>query len=104
MKKILTTLMFCLLITACSSDESEIKSVVRASLKDPESARFGRLSNTITAIDFKFVCIYVNAKNSMGGYTGEKLFVLKKGLSKASRWKVYDKDKYKWICGTKGVW
>ena len=47
------------------------KRAIVASLKDPESARFG--SATFYQNDTlgkKLVCIYVNAKNSFGGYTG----------------------------------
>jgi hypothetical protein len=45
------------------------KRAILASLKDPESARFG--SATFYQRDndgAKFVCIYVNSKNSIGAY------------------------------------
>lgn len=50
-----------------------VKDGVAKRLKDPESARFGVVvaskSSTI------WVCGYVNAKNSFGGYPGEQLFI-----------------------------
>jgi hypothetical protein len=43
-------------------------------LKDPESARFGDgvwwYENQTTGV--RYVCVYVNAKNSFGGYNGMK--------------------------------
>jgi hypothetical protein len=52
-------------IAACSSAESSAQNAVRKSLKDPDSAKFGKFSK---ATDDK-ACLNVNAKNSMGGYT-----------------------------------
>lgn len=55
-------------LAACSS-RSGAEEVVRQNLKDPDTARFG---------DFYFNdktqkgCLTVNAKNSMGGYTGDQ--------------------------------
>jgi hypothetical protein len=52
---------------------------VRKTLKDPESARFGRAVGRKVFIPGKKpilqVCGYVNAKNGFGGYTGDKPFV-----------------------------
>lgn len=54
---------------------SAVKTGVKNALKDPDSARFG---NTMSAARLAsgsiIVCGYVNARNSMGGYTGEKPF------------------------------
>jgi hypothetical protein len=52
-------------------DVHVIETGTRSGLKDPESARFGRM---IAGQDDGgiFVCLMVNAKNSYGGYTGEK--------------------------------
>lgn len=49
------------------------KTAILAKLKDPESAQFSkmRLSN-----DGQYVCGFVNAKNSYGGYAGAKEFVV----------------------------
>jgi hypothetical protein len=46
---------------------------VRRRLKDPESARFGRMSAS-NADGVVTVCGWVNAKNSYGGYTGMSPF------------------------------
>lgn len=45
------------------------------SLKDPESARFRRV---FVSPRGRAVCGDVNAKNSMGGYTGFKRFIVAK--------------------------
>ena len=59
------------------ADITAIKDGVRKSLKDPESASFGAMKagsgdGTTAAVT---VCGYVNAKNNIGGYIGEQLFV-----------------------------
>src|SRR5262245_41640703 len=47
------------------------KRAILASLKAPESARFGRATFYQRDNDgAKFVCIYVNSKNSIGAYGG----------------------------------
>lgn len=56
------------LLTGCSSDEAEIKKAVRERLKDPDSAKFGKL----TQINENLACITVNSRNSMGGYSGDQ--------------------------------
>lgn len=49
-----------------------VETIVRASLKDPESARFDRVDfNPVTGSG----CGLVNAKNSMGGYVGFAQFI-----------------------------
>jgi len=53
----------------------EIKSSVRAVLKDPDSARFGTIMGAKEPNDQIFACGYINAKNSFGGFTGERLFI-----------------------------
>jgi hypothetical protein len=56
-----------LVLTACSG-RSDAEKTVREALKDPESAKFGEYyfnSGTGKA------CLTTNAKNSMGGYTGD---------------------------------
>lgn len=63
------------LLVACSG-RSGAEDAVRKILKDPESARFG---------DFYFNsktgkgCLTVNAKNSMGGYTGDQQAYVRRG-------------------------
>jgi hypothetical protein len=52
-----------------------VKAGARKKLKDPDSARFGERMGAVK--DEKgaiTVCGFVNAKNSYGGYTGEKPF------------------------------
>lgn len=51
--------------------ESVAKEAVLAQLKDPDSAKFGK----VVVKESGIVCGYVNAKNSLGGYTGEKGFI-----------------------------
>lgn len=64
----------CLALTACG-DRSGAEETVRQALKDPESARFGDFYYNAKT---KKGCLGVNAKNSMGGYTGFTQFHLRK--------------------------
>ncbi len=73
-----------LILTACGQ-ESAIQKAVRGSLKDPESAKFGEHA----VLDDKFACMTVNAKNSMGGYTGNQQALLAK---KDGEWIVAEID------------
>lgn len=50
---------------------SAAKAFVAASMKDPDSVRFGQLSHG----KGKSICGLVNAKNGYGGYTGMEPFV-----------------------------
>lgn len=53
-----------------------IQDGVRKSLKDPNSAMFGTMVAAKGAGDAGvYVCGYVNAKNSFGGYTGDTPFM-----------------------------
>jgi hypothetical protein len=61
------------LLAACGT-KSDAKKAVLGKLKDPESAKFGKF----TQVDDKRACFAVNARNSMGGYTGEQQAVLLK--------------------------
>lgn len=70
-----TTLCLCgfgLIVAACGSAESSAESAVRQSLKDPDSAKFGKY----TKVTDVRACLTVNAKNSMGGYTGDQVAYL----------------------------
>lgn len=58
-----------LLTTAACSQRGAVERTVRENLKDPESARFGTFYHNAK---LKRACLTVNAKNSMGGYTGDK--------------------------------
>lgn len=53
-------------------DIAAIHAGARRGLKDPESARFGKIIAGIDSKGSTTVCLMVNAKNSYGGYTGEK--------------------------------
>src|SRR5665213_2366540 len=58
-----------------SSDKSAVEAGVRASLKDPGSAKFGTFWATKAADGKVSVCGWINAKNGFGGYTGDLPFV-----------------------------
>lgn len=56
-----------------AAELATIKSTVARQLKDPESARFGKIYAQLnTGNHIKTVCVFVNARNSFGGYTGEQ--------------------------------
>ena len=62
-------------IAGTSLAKSQVENAVRARLKDPESARFGDFYlNWKTGKG----CLVVNAKNSMGGYTGDQVAYIEK--------------------------
>ncbi|MDC5446163.1 hypothetical protein ACT4Y9_18345 [Acinetobacter baumannii] len=63
MRKLILVCVFALL-TACNG---KVEKIVSEQLKDPESAEFRNV---------KGVCGEVNAKNSYGGYTGFKRFIV----------------------------
>lgn len=56
-------------LSACGSNQSGAEEAVRDILKDPESAKFGEFYYNETT---RKGCLAVNAKNSMGGYTGDQ--------------------------------
>lgn len=59
------------------------ESSVKAALKDPDSAKFGTRqmhANPKAKTGFT-VCGYVNAKNSLGGYTGQKGYMVTDGFA-----------------------
>jgi len=81
------------------------KDEVKKRLKDPDSAKFGKVYVHQTQKNVWIVCGFVNAKNSFGGYTGEKQFV--SGVVKGTTFLESEvkKDWYKvWnsSCATKG--
>lgn len=82
-------------LTACTNDRRGAEEEVRRNLKDPESAQFGDFYYNPTT---KKACLMVNAKNSMGGYTGDSAIVLKKA---DEGWEyVSDNDTYFDTCKT----
>lgn len=74
------------MLTACGGDESAAKQAVLGRLKDPDSAKFSKFS----LVGEKGACLTVNAKNSMGGYTGNAQAFL---IKKEKVWYVVDIDK-----------
>lgn len=58
-----TILALAVLISACSSPESDAKKAVLNKLNDPDSAKFGQF----TLVTEHGACLAVNAKNQMGG-------------------------------------
>lgn len=72
--KVIMAFCGCLLLAACSGAKSDAKRAVLSQLKDPDSAKFG----IFTQVDDKHACFGVNARNSMGGYTGEQQATLVK--------------------------
>lgn len=66
-----------LLLTACDSTnktETEVRNAVLKGLKDPESAKFGAFK----PVGSDGACIVVNARNSFGGYGGDKQAIVMK--------------------------
>lgn len=62
--------------SATESEKKAAKGQVIGELKDPESARFGDIWALKSSNGKRVVCGNVNAKNSFGGYTGNKVFML----------------------------
>ncbi len=52
-----------------------VKAGVKSVLKDPDSARFGKMIAGSDGSTDVTVCLMVNAKNSYGGFTGEKPYM-----------------------------
>lgn len=79
--KVLLASLISMTLLGCGA-ESDVKEAVRKGLVDPDSAKFGK----ITIFDQKSkdgkveqgACVTVNAKNSFGGYVGEKQLYLSK--------------------------
>lgn len=82
-------------LAGCASDRHGAEEEVKRNLKDPESAQFGDFYYNPTT---KKACLMVNAKNSMGGYTGDSAILLKKA---DKGWEyVSDNDTYFDTCKT----
>ena len=77
------TVALLLLLGLASCTDKAVKDAVRDDLVDPDSAQFGRVSFND---DRTWACVEVNAKNRMGGYTGEVQTVLQK---EGGHWRVY---------------
>lgn len=73
MKRMAMVLACAAMVTGC---DNGIEKALRADMKDPESAQFK------DQVEYKkWACISVNSKNSYGGYTGFKRYLLKKSSS-----------------------
>jgi hypothetical protein len=57
-----------------NQDETRAQKAVLKALKDPDSAKFGQF----TLVKSNTACLTVNAKNAMGGYSGNREAVLMK--------------------------
>ena len=66
-------------VSATSAEIAEAKKAIAGRLKDPSSARFGNAWAMQGSNGHRNVCIYVNAKNSFGGYTGQKITYYSEG-------------------------
>ena len=77
MKIAIVTLLSLIYLTGCKPTEKDYinlgEGLVKSTLKDPDSAKFESLFKQSGESD-GYVCGYVNAKNSYGGYTGKKQF------------------------------
>ena len=58
-----------------AEEVATVQEGVRKSLKDPNSAMFGPMTGAQEGNDHTWVCGVVNARNSFGGYTGDKPFM-----------------------------
>jgi hypothetical protein len=65
-----------LAMLAGCTETSAVKSAVRDVLKDPDSAKFGEIT-LFEGQKGKHACATVNARNAMGGYTGDKQMLLR---------------------------
>ncbi|QOL80441.1 hypothetical protein [Pseudooceanicola spongiae] len=57
-------------------EQDRLESSVRSSLKDPESAKFSRITAIKGEAELITACGQVNAKNSLGGYAGDMPFAV----------------------------
>jgi len=62
-------------LTLSAEQQKEVHQGVQRALKDPGSAQFGEASAVIDDKGLITVCGYVNARNSFGGYTGQKRYI-----------------------------
>lgn len=84
-RTLLLTVGFSMLLFGCGNVESDAEKAVLGRLKDPGSAKFGQF----TQVTENGACLTVNARNSMGGYTGNQQARLKMVNKK---WEVIDID------------
>lgn len=75
MTKVLFAVVAVCLVAGCGPS-AELKKLTKEMLNDPESARFGEITYSTSG---KYAAVNVNAKNRMGGYTGEQCQFFEKG-------------------------
>ncbi len=66
------------------TDEPDCKKAVLKSLKDPDSAKFGQFT-----VNGSRACLTVNARNALGGYTGDQQAILQLP-DNSDTWEVVD--------------
>jgi hypothetical protein len=72
-----------ILLSACGNNEiAEMKRVISARLVDPDSAKFGAIAFWPSGTK---ACVEYNAKNRMGGYSGQDIALLE---MKDGKWEV----------------
>jgi|TARA_R100000049_G_C1956050_1_gene111133 hypothetical protein len=77
MKRSIFAALALILMTGCS-EEARVEEAAREYLIDPDSARFGKIT-ILKTDEGEGACVTANAKNRMGGYTGDQQIVLEKG-------------------------
>lgn len=93
MKKLIPCI---LLALAACSNTSDIEDAVRESLVDPDSAKFGEIVEYTEKEGGERACVMVNAKNRMGGYTGESIVMAMK--DKEGVWRSLGEGPDSWDC------
>jgi len=81
MKNIILSIISLALVVACSNSEDSAKQAILNTLKDPDSAKFIKITMRSTG-DNEYACITLRAKNSFGGYEGNKVKLLHRKNSK----------------------
>jgi hypothetical protein len=76
MRRVYICFFAALVLFGCSSRKTAVEQVVKETLVDPDSAKFGTMKDFTTSGGTKRVCIEVNAKNRMGGYNGTEIAIL----------------------------
>lgn len=73
-----------------TGDEAAARKAVLKVLKDPDSAKFGqfKLAGPEGPTGKQGACLVVNAKNSMGGYTGDQSAMLFRA-KRDGEWEVF---------------
>lgn len=85
LSKLITLIGCFLLLAGCADGEEAAKKAVLDTLKNPDSAKFGKFTKMKTKDGTSVACLTVNAKNSIDGSVGDQqaMMVLMSG-----RWDV----------------